>query len=210
VGGTAGLAVTAVAVPPAFRPEVGALLAEYVRRYAECRVPHPEVVAELWPESGRMLAGDLPLPFLAEGEIDLVAGLAPWGLHPVDVELDGVRVHDSAAHVELLRACLRLSPTGAGVFVVGMNFVANLRPHAVSAQLHHFGLHVEALLPLPRGLLYPESGLGRALVTIRRGPTRRPVLERLTRAPESIDAALERLTEPADQTAGPAGSRRQP
>jgi hypothetical protein len=173
--------VTATAVRP--------LLVDFVRRYAEFRVPHRATVTELWPENGRLL----PAEGTATGEVDLVTGIAPWGLNPVDVELDGVRLHDTAAYVDLLRACRRLSPAGAGAFVVGMNFVANLRPHAVCPQLHHFGLHVEALLPLPRGLLQPESGLGRALVTVRRGPTRRPVLERLSRASESIDAALERL-----------------
>ena len=202
--------LTANPVRPPLRPEVGTLLSEYVRRYADARVPHREVVADLWPENGRLLPGDVTVSLPAAGAVDLVAGIAPWGLNPVDVELDGVRLDDSAAHVELLRACLRLTRTGAGAFVVGMNFVANLRPRAVGAHLHHYGLHLEALLPLPRGLLYPESGLGRALVTIRRGPTRRPVLERLTRVPGSIDAALTRLTEVVDQTAGPAGPRGRP
>ncbi|MEA2246574.1 MAG: hypothetical protein QOH46_1103 [Solirubrobacteraceae bacterium] len=168
------------------------LVAEFVRRYAERRVPGASTVVDLWPSGGS------PLRHLASGAgawPDLVVGVAPWGAQPIEATLAGrvLPLRDEAAHVRLLKACAGLAPDGAGLFVLSMGFVASRRRGGVCASLGEFGLHIEALLGLPRGLLYPDSGPGRLLVCIRPGPSRAPVVARLTRDPASIDEPLSRM-----------------
>ena len=168
------------------------LLAGFVRRYAERRLPHASTVVDLWP-------GDAsPLSELAGGPgawPDLIVGVAPWGSRPVEATVAGLTrpVCDEAAHVRVLKACAGLEADGAGLFVLGMGFAANPRRGGACASLCDLGLHVEALLGLPRGLLYPDSGPGRVLVCIRPGPPRAPVVARLTRDPESIEEPLSRM-----------------
>lgn len=170
---------------------MAALVAEFVRRYAERRVPGARTVVDLWPAGGAAVdgAGD------AERAPDLVLGVAPWGSRPVEAAVAGHRppLRDEAAHVRLLEACVALAGDGAGLFVLGMGFVANRRCGGVCASLGDFGLHVEAMLGLPRGLLVPDSGPGRILVCIRPGPARAPVFARLTRDPASIEEPLSRI-----------------
>jgi hypothetical protein len=168
------------------------LLADFVRRYAERRVPHARTVVDLWPVDGS------PLRDLAGGlgaTPDLVVGVAPWGSQPTETTVAGLvrPVRDEAAHLRVLQACAALPGDGAGVFVLGMGFVANRRRGGVCASLGELGLHVEALLGLPRGLIYPDSGPGRLLICIRPGPSRAPVVARLTRDPESIEEPLARM-----------------
>jgi hypothetical protein len=168
------------------------LLGGFVRRYAAARVPGARTVVDLWPDA------DAPLAALArgaDGPPDLVLGVAPWGSRPVaaTVASRGRPLRDEAAHVRALEACLALASDGAGLFVLGMGFVANRRRGGVCASLGDFGLHMEAMLGLPRGLLVPDSGPGRILVCIRPGPAREPVFARLTRDPASIEEPLARL-----------------
>ncbi|MEA2268071.1 MAG: hypothetical protein QOC64_681 [Solirubrobacteraceae bacterium] len=168
------------------------LLAEFVRRYAERRVPDARTVVDLWPADGAPPAEPAGG---AEAPPDLVLGVAPWGSRPVEATVAGrpPPLRDEAVHVRVLEACLRLAPEGAGLLVLGMGFVANRRRGGVCARLGDFGLHVEAMLGLPRGLLIPDSGPGRILVCIRPGPPRAPVCARLTRDPASIDEPLSRI-----------------
>jgi hypothetical protein len=168
------------------------LLAGFVRRYAERRVPHARTVVDLWPGEGSPLSG---LAGGAGAWPDLLVGVAPWGSQPVEATVAGLGrpVRDEAAHVRVLKACACLEADGAGLFVLGMGFVANRRRGGVCAGLPDAGLHVEALLGLPRGLLYPDSGPGRLLVCIRPGPPRAPVVARLTRDPESIEEPLSQM-----------------
>jgi hypothetical protein len=167
------------------------LLAGFVRRYAAMRVPGARTVVDLWPAADSPLAG---LAGGADGPPDLVLGVAPWGSRPVEAAVAGRGpLRDEAAHVRLLEACVALAGDGAGLFVLGMGFVANRRCGGVCASLGDFGLHVEAMLGLPRGLLVPDSGPGRILVCIRPGPARAPVFARLTRDPASIEEPLSRI-----------------
>jgi hypothetical protein len=181
-----------------------ALLAQFVSRYTAARAPHPSSVVDLWSQESSLLAEFAAsrefaaarlAPYArdsASGAPDLAVGVAPWGARPVAATPAGHSVHirDDASHVRMLEACLALAHDGARLFVIGMGFAANRRRGGVCASLQQLGLYLEAMLGLPRGLVQPDSGPGRILVSVRRGPPRAPVLARLSRDPASIDAAL--------------------
>jgi hypothetical protein len=167
------------------------LLAGFVRRYAAARVPSAATVVDLWPGDGSPF-GEFATEAAASAP-DVVLGVAPWGLERVRATVGGRALVGHAAHIRALEGCVGMSPEGAGIFVFAMGFLADRRRDGVGANLEAFGLHIEAVLALPRGLLYPDSGPGRVLVGIRRGPPRVPVVARLTRDGTSIEEPLARL-----------------
>jgi hypothetical protein len=175
-------------------PRAPALLTELVGRYVARRATPVRTVLELWPGEGALVLDDPPAA-APPARADLVVGIAPWRYEPVDVAVgpSRVRLRDDASHVRLLEACVAMSSAGTGLFVLGMRFAANARPGGVCASLHRFGLYVEAMLGLPRGVIYPDSGPGRFLVCIRHGTPRTPVYARLTRDPAAIEEPLARL-----------------
>jgi len=167
------------------------LLAGFVQRYAEVRVPSAATVVDLWPGDGSPFSAFATAA--ASCAPDVLVGVAPWGLERVRATVGGRALVGHAAHIRALERCVGMAPDGVGIFVFAMGFLADRRRDGVGASLEAFGLHVEAVLALPRGLLYPDSGPGRILVGIRRGPPRVPVVARLTRDVASIEEPLARL-----------------
>ena len=59
------------------------------------------------------------------------------------------------------------------------------------ANLARFGLALELLLELPRGVFEPDSGSGRLLIGLGPRGGRRPVIGSATEDPESVAALLQ-------------------
>jgi hypothetical protein len=87
-----------------------------------------------------------------DDDFDVVVSMPPWGLQPTERTFDGpdgqFKVTDSATHLLVLDACLRLSLGGQALFVVPQGFFAQDRPGALGA-LPRLGLHLSAALMLP-------------------------------------------------------------
>ncbi|MEA2271173.1 MAG: hypothetical protein QOC64_3783 [Solirubrobacteraceae bacterium] len=112
---------------------------------------------------------------IAPGSLDLVVGCPPWHWGPrhltVATTSGPVALTEDPANVALLEACAEgLTPAGIGLFVVGPGFLMRPGPGTAVANLARFGLAVELLASLPRGIYRPDSGSGRLLIGIGRRP----------------------------------------
>jgi hypothetical protein len=132
-----------------------------------------------------------------EAGIDVVLGCPPWRWQPRRIQTetaDGPLVlTDDPANVALLEACSKLRPDGIGLFIVGPGFI--MRPGRGTAfpNLSRFGLSLQFLLELPRGIFVPDSGSGRLLIGIGRAPCPAPLVDSLTTDPQRTAALLAAL-----------------
>jgi hypothetical protein len=116
--------------------------------------------------------------------IDIVLGCPPWRWQPSRIRVetaDGPLVlTEDPANVALLEACSLLTPDGIGLFVVGPGFVLRPGPGTAFPNLERFGLSLNLLLELPRGIVTPDSGSGRLLIGIGRASCPVPFVGSLT------------------------------
>jgi len=107
-----------------------------------------------------------------EIEIDITASILPFGARhsePVKVATESggsLELRDDLGHLILVKAALRLSPSGIGIFVVPNSFIWSAR--SVRQHFSELGLGLEAVLALPAGAFAPYTNIQTSLVVIRR------------------------------------------
>ncbi len=109
-----------------------------------------------------------------EGEINIAASILPFGARPsepVNIALESggtLGLRDNLGHLILVKAALKLSPSGIGIFVVPNSFIWSAR--SVRQHFSELGLGIEAALALPAGAFAPYTNIQTYLVVIRRRP----------------------------------------
>jgi hypothetical protein len=135
-----------------------------------------------------------------EPGVDVVLGCPPWSWRPrrIQVETPGgpLILAEDPANVALLESCARLAPNGIGLFIVGPGFVMRPGPGTAFANLERFGLSLQLMLEMPRGIFSPDSGSGRLLIGIGPEPCSVPVMDWLTPEPLHTAALLDSLQRP--------------
>ncbi len=123
-----------------------------------------------------------------EPGLDVLLGIPPWRWQPryVTLSTDGetVILCDDPANVSILRASSLLRSNGIGFFIVGPGFIMRPGRQTVFPNLHRFGVHLEALVQLPRGVFSPDTGTGRLLLVVGREERAKPLVGRLTDDPD--------------------------
>lgn len=129
-----------------------------------------------------------------EPGVDVVLGCPPWRWQPSHLHVETADgpflLTEDPANVALLEACARLGPGGVGVFIVGPGFVMRPGRGTAFANLQRFGLALQLLLELPRGVFSPDSGSGRLLIGIGPAPCPEPLIGSLTPDPQRTAALL--------------------
>ena len=125
---------------------------------------------------------DLPQTFdLIVGDLPLVP--APRSLQCSTPE--GVlSVRDDLGHLILLKSCQRLAPGGVAFFVVTPRFMMRREAPSVYAALPRLGLHLDAVLTLPRGT-FRATAVETWLVVVRREARPELFVGELTRSQET-------------------------
>ncbi len=166
-------------------------------------------LAELLHPTGRIVwRTDAPAGAAAlEPGVDVVLGCPPWRWQPRPFRIDTADgplvLAEDPANVALLEACARLASDGIGLFIVGPGFVMRPGRGTAFASLERFGLSLQFLLELPRGIFSPDSGSGRLLIGIGPAPCPAPLIDALTPDPHRTAALLAALRRaPAPEAAG--------
>jgi hypothetical protein len=132
-----------------------------------------------------------------EPGVDVVLGCPPWHWQPRNLRVGTangpILLTEDPANAALLEACTRLTPEGVGLFVVGPGFVMRPGPGTAFANLERFGLSLQLMLELPRGIFVPDSGAGRLLIGIGPAPCPAPFVESLTPDPHRTATLLAAL-----------------
>lgn len=141
-----------------------------------------------------------PLAALAESQtiFDVVVGIPPWRWRPNSHVLTSrkgeIELLDDPANIAIVKACASLGEDGVGFFIVAPGFILRPGPQTVFPNLKHFGLGVEALISLPRGLFMPDTGTGRFLVALSRQRPHAPLAGTLRDDQDSTTQILDGLT----------------
>jgi len=102
---------------------------------------------------------------------DLIVGDLPIVPTPMSLQCptpEGVvSVRDDLGHLILLKSCQRLAPGGIGFFIVTPRFLMKREAPSVYATLPRLGLHLDAVLALPRGT-FRATAVETWLVVVRR------------------------------------------
>jgi len=121
-------------------------------------------------ESGEYRIGGCEGAALGEGEeFDAVVCTPPFGVRSPPFSIDGQELRDDGGNELLLRAALRLAPTGISTFVVSPSFFFSKRANGVAANLSRFGLYLDAAFLLPSGTFRPLTNIESYVVVLRRG-----------------------------------------
>lgn len=104
----------------------------------------------------------------------------------------GALVHltEDPSNVAMIDACMQLSTDGVGIFMVGAGVLMRPGPGTLMAKLHEFGLSLEAIIEVPRGLVSPDRGAGQSLIAISTIRSAQPLLGRLNSTEERIDELI--------------------
>ena len=102
-------------------------------------------------------------------EFDAVVSVPPFGLKRPPFTINERELRDDGGNELLLRAALRLRPTGIAMVVVPPSFFFARRANGVAANLSHFGLFVDAAFLLPGGTFRPLTNIESYLIVVRRG-----------------------------------------
>lgn len=129
-----------------------------------------------------------------EPGVDVVLGCPPWHWQPRNLRVETangpILLTEDPANAALLAACTRLAPGGVGLFIVGPGFVMRPGPGTAFANLERFGLSLQLMLELPRGIFVPDSGTGRLLIGIGPAPCPAPLVGFLTSDPHRTATLL--------------------
>ena len=115
-----------------------------------------------------------PLTILGEltDRFDLVASCLPWGMkrssEVLNSESGPLELRDEINNLLLLKSSTLLNRTGLGFFIVAPSFTITRHKRTVYENLHFFGLHIDAILSIPRGTFIPLTNIPTMLVLIRR------------------------------------------
>ena len=144
-----------------------------------------------------------------EPGVDVVLGCPPWHWQPRNLRVETangpILLTEDPANAALLTACTRLAPGGVGLFIVGPGFVMRPGPGTAFANLERFGLSLQLMLELPRGIFVPDSGTGRLMIGIGPAPCPAPLVGSLTPDPHRTATLLAAL----HQASGPDMRRRE-
>lgn len=102
---------------------------------------------------------------------DLIIGQLPWGIksgRSIHKELEFKNIQDSDDSLFILKVCHLLKPDGMGIFIVPKNFINPDKSSGVYANLHHFGLALDAYLALPGLTFSPVTSLAAGIAIIRK------------------------------------------
>lgn len=138
----------------------------------------------LVPQADWHLGDPLLLLGKESKEFDLVASILPMGArshNPLKVTVgtgETIELNDELGNLLMVAACMRLSSSGVGLFVVTPSFF--FRQASVFHRFTELGLGIEAALALPSGTFAPYTNTPAYLVVVRRNPSTRMFVAQLS------------------------------
>ena len=128
---------------------------------------------------------------------DAIVSNLPWGGVREELTLtvggEQVRIKDEFGTIAMLKALLKLSAEGVGLFVVAPSFANSDRSSGVFSNLGRLGFALDACFDLPSGIFAPMSAIGGALVIIRKASQQEVFVAALPESREQTDVVLKNL-----------------
>jgi hypothetical protein len=151
----------------------------------------------LVPEATWKLGDPLEMIDQMREDVDLMASILPMGVRaraPLMLtrgQEDRLELVDDLGNLVLVRASMRLRPSGIGLFVVTPSFFFSQR--SVFRQFDRLNLGIEAALALPSGTFAPYTNIAAFLVLVRRRPVMRMFVAQLSKDAKTNLQVIENL-----------------